>query len=129
MPMKLEQHETLFVCIITFNHAIYFTRNIYFNVHCSGCGKTMLMDLFYDCCTLERKHRAHFHEFMVDIHQRIHTVKQDHHRGLFSQTISSPFGSKKSTSQAFDPIPPVADRIVQKYQLICFDEFQVSFLV
>ena len=29
--------------------------------------------------------------------------------------------------ESFDPIPPVADLIVQEASLLCFDEFQVIF--
>lgn len=37
-----------------------------------GCGKTMLMDLFFDnCCVNSQfKRRIHFHSFMIDIHNR-----------------------------------------------------------
>jgi len=35
-----------------------------------GCGKTTLMDLFHDACSLSRKKRVHFHEFMIDVHRR-----------------------------------------------------------
>jgi len=35
-----------------------------------GCGKTTLMDLFHDACSLSRKKRVHFHEFMLDAHRR-----------------------------------------------------------
>ena len=33
-----------------------------------GCGKTMLMDLFYDEVPVEKKQRVHFHSFMLDVH-------------------------------------------------------------
>ena len=36
-----------------------------------GRGKSMLMDLFYDSVAITRKRRAHFHEFMLDIHARL----------------------------------------------------------
>src|SRR5215469_11281216 len=41
-----------------------------------GRGKTMLMDLFFAACTARRKRRAHFHEFMADVHDRIHAYRQ-----------------------------------------------------
>src|ERR1700730_7081180 len=36
-----------------------------------GRGKTMLMDLFFEASPVARKRRAHFHEFMLDVHDRI----------------------------------------------------------
>jgi cell division protein ZapE len=41
-----------------------------------GRGKTMLMDLFFDSSAVARKRRAHFHEFMLDVHERIYAVRQ-----------------------------------------------------
>src|SRR5262249_56449543 len=36
-----------------------------------GRGKTMLMDLFCGASAVLRKRRAHFHEFMSDVHERV----------------------------------------------------------
>ncbi len=38
-----------------------------------GCGKTMLMDLFHDNCSVDNKHkrRVHFHSFMLDFHNSL----------------------------------------------------------
>ncbi|XP_015591803.1 putative ATPase N2B isoform X2 [Cephus cinctus] len=80
-----------------------------------GGGKTMLMDLFYNCCQIENKRRVHFHSFMLDIHSKIHEVKK---------TIVRDHSSTKL--QPFDPIPPVAASITEKTWLLCFDEFQVT---
>ena len=77
-----------------------------------GVGKTFTMDLFFDECrksnatTRRRQRRAHFHEFMLDVHERIHLYKKDFPKS--------------------DPIPPVALQIAQESQLLCFDEFQVT---
>src|SRR5690625_4864833 len=45
-----------------------------------GCGKTMLMDLFYDTLppNITSRTRIHFHNFMQDVHKRLHQVKMEH---------------------------------------------------
>lgn len=76
-----------------------------------GRGKTMLMDLFYELAPIKRKHRAHFHEFMADIHERVHAHRQ---------------ALKAGTVKGDDPIPPVATDLAARARLICFDEFSVT---
>ncbi|MEI2299221.1 cell division protein ZapE [Ensifer sp. MJa1] len=76
-----------------------------------GRGKTMLMDLFFDTVPIQRKRRAHFHEFMADVHERIFKHRQKLKNG--------------ETKQA-DPIPPVASELFGEARLLCFDEFTVT---
>jgi len=76
-----------------------------------GRGKTMLMDLFYEVTVIRRKRRVHFHEFMTDVHERIHGHRQAHKRGEV---------------KGDDPIPPVAARISEETRLLLFDEFSVT---
>lgn len=80
-----------------------------------GCGKTMLMDMFHEHCKVKKKKRVHFHKFMLDVHKRIHAIKQ---------TIPRQYNVKKT--QSFDPISPVAKEISEEAWLLCFDEFQVT---
>ncbi|CAH8560110.1 unnamed protein product [Schistosoma turkestanicum] len=47
---------------------------------------------------------------MFEVHEKLHAVR------------SSAPRNKKS----FDPIPPVAQSIINEYKLLCFDEFQVT---
>jgi cell division protein ZapE len=76
-----------------------------------GRGKTMLMDFFFETCPVERKRRAHFHEFMLDVHERIHGVRQDMKRG---------------EHEGEDPIRLVAEALAEEAWLLCFDEFHVT---
>lgn len=79
-----------------------------------GGGKTMLMDLFYSSCKIDKKSRVHFNEFMVNVHKQIHAIKNK-------------FGPQYALkSKPFDPIPIVAEEITDRSWLICFDEFQVT---
>jgi len=86
-----------------------------------GVGKSLLMDLFYSVCAdgvsiesegeliapiKRRRKRCHFHEFMLDVHQRIHAYKLLHPRG--------------------NPIPPVAAALAKEARLLCFDEMQIT---
>ncbi|XP_070494982.1 putative ATPase N2B isoform X1 [Chironomus tepperi] len=83
-----------------------------------GGGKTMLMDMFFDCCeNITHKTRAHFNSFMTDVHKEIHRIKQQQYRET---------GAKSNVLRPFDPITPVAQIIKNKAWLICFDEFQVT---
>jgi len=36
-------------------------------IGCTGCGKTFLMDLFYECAPVAGKRRAHFNAFMLEV--------------------------------------------------------------
>ncbi|KAG8932959.1 hypothetical protein FRC02_000310 [Tulasnella sp. 418] len=81
-----------------------------------GTGKTMLMDLFYDTLPPNAdklgKRRVHFHAFMIDVHKRIHVVKNS--RGFEGLE---------------DPIAPVARDLAEQARILCFDEFQVTDIV
>lgn len=74
-----------------------------------GCGKTMLMDLFYDTLPsrITARTRIHFHNFMQDVHKRMHKVKVQHGSDL-------------------DALPLVAADIAQSASVLCFDEFQCT---
>lgn len=74
-----------------------------------GCGKTMLMDLFYETVpsNIIHKKRIHFHNFMQDVHRRLHVVKRRH-------------------GTQFDALPIVAADIAQSASVLCFDEFQCT---
>lgn len=68
-----------------------------------GRGKSFLMDGFYLQLPLQRKVRVHFHQFMRRLHEEM-----------------------KASEDKHDPLVHVADALIAKYDLICFDEFHVS---
>ena len=70
-----------------------------------GRGKSMLMDLAFAHLELHPKRRVHFHEFMLDTHQRLRRAR---------------------ASEEGDPIEPVAEEIAGEARLLCFDEMQVT---
>ncbi len=76
-----------------------------------GRGKTMLMDLFFQESQVRYKRRAHFHEFMADVHERIYGFRQNIARGEI------PDG---------DVIALTAHAIFDEAWLLCFDEFHVT---
>jgi cell division protein ZapE len=85
-------------------------RGLY--VHGSvGTGKTMLMDMFFDCLPVKAKRRSHFNDFMADIHDRI-----DAHRKAV----------RNGEAKGNDPIPPVAKAVAKEARVLCFDEFSVT---
>lgn len=68
-----------------------------------GRGKTMLMDLFFDCLPEDRRLRMHFHRFMRHVHKGLQTW-----------------------SGHADPLRKVAAELAQQADVLCFDEFFVS---
>jgi cell division protein ZapE len=76
-----------------------------------GRGKTMLMDLFFQQSPIAHKRRAHFHEFMADVHERIHGYRQNIARGEIADA---------------DVIALTAQAIFDEAWLLCFDEFHVT---
>src|SRR5690242_3543221 len=76
-----------------------------------GRGKTMLMDLFFQASPVEHKRRAHFHEFMADVHEKIYAYRQNIARGEIADG---------------DVIELTANAIFDQAWLLCFDEFHVT---
>jgi cell division protein ZapE len=68
-----------------------------------GRGKTMLMDLFFECLPPGERLRMHFHRFMQRVHRELTEL-----------------------SGEANPLRIVADRIADECTVLCFDEFFVS---
>jgi cell division protein ZapE len=76
-----------------------------------GRGKTMLMDLFFQQSPVAHKRRAHFHEFMAEVHERIYAYRQNIARGELGDA---------------DVMVLTANAIFDEAWLLCFDEFHVT---
>lgn len=76
-----------------------------------GRGKTMMMDLFFEASAIKRKRRVHFHEFMADVHERVHGYRQAQGNG---------------NGNGHDPVRRTANAIAEEAWLLCFDEFHVD---
>lgn len=74
-----------------------------------GRGKSMLMDLFAASAPVERKRRIHFHQFMIEVHDALHRLRQ----------------AQKKSGEREDPIDLVAEEIAKTVWLLCFDELEV----
>ena len=70
-----------------------------------GCGKSFLMNLFFDCTENTDKQKIHFHSFMLRVHQQMHTARQNKEEDLFRYVI---------------------DDTMEQGRLLCLDEFQVT---
>lgn len=73
----------------------------------AGCGKTFIMDLFFDTLQTPLKRRVHFHRFMMDVHKRLHTLKQNGTTGT-------------------DVFLQLADETREKSHVLCLDELMVT---
>src|SRR5712664_1555021 len=76
-----------------------------------GRGKTMLMDMFFQQSPVVHKRRAHFHEFMAEVHERIYGFRQNIARG---EIVDG------------DVIALTAASIFEQAWLFCFDESDVT---
>lgn len=73
-----------------------------------GTGKSRLADLFATTLPSQiSKRRVHFHEFMMDIHSRLHRARS-----------VAGYGG--------DPLQKIGRDVRSESRLLCFDEFQVS---
>lgn len=90
-----------------------------------GSGKSLLMDLFYQTSPTP-KHRAHFHEFMLDIHQRLHKLELAQPKMLSKSLEGLPVYRYTSAAEAPHPIEVLAAQMAAEAQLLCLDEMHVT---
>lgn len=106
-----------------------------------GTGKTFLMDLFYESVPVAQKKRIHFHEWMIDVHERLHRLQK---RNVMVQEKANTVWTCEETNKqrqqlkelkavsgvqrnsADDLVLQVANEMMSEAWLLCFDEFQVT---
>lgn len=73
-----------------------------------GCGKTMLMDIFYETAPAHlTKKRLHFHAFMQDVHKKTHKFK-----------------TSKSSQE--DAVLEASHEVATECDILCLDEVSVT---
>ncbi|CAE7536150.1 Afg1l, partial [Symbiodinium necroappetens] len=80
--------------------------------HFGGTGKTFMMNMFYDKINVKEKKRIHFHEWMIEVHTRLHKKQKG--------------SSANRDNTADDLVEQVATDMMREGWLLCFDEFQVT---
>ena len=73
-----------------------------------GCGKTYVMDLFFDVAPTDDKQRVHFHAMMLDVHGKLDALR------------------RRDGPPHPNPMRAVALDVLRNGSLLCFDEFQVT---
>ena len=68
-----------------------------------GRGKTFLMDIFYQCLPIREKKRAHYHQFMNELHQAL-----------------------KQTGEIENPLETIARKLTTRFSVLCLDEFVIT---
>ena len=68
-----------------------------------GRGKTLLVDMFYECLPPELRRRQHFHTFMREVHAEL-----------------------KALRHVQDPLQVVATKWASAMKVLCLDEFHVT---
>jgi cell division protein ZapE len=72
-----------------------------------GRGKSMLMDMFVEAIKPRYPtRRVHFHAFMVEVHKRLHQLRQADAQG--------------------DVLPRLVTELAMETRILCLDEFQVT---
>ncbi len=100
-PYKLEK-------LLVFNRSDLSSRQFAKSIYIFGgvgCGKSMLMDMFFEACPIESKRRVHFHAFMLEVHEYMYQWR------------------KKNQG---DPLPSLAAKMRLTSSLLCVDEFQIT---
>ncbi|UJR09719.1 hypothetical protein I4U23_013948 [Adineta vaga] len=73
----------------------------------AGCGKSLLMDIFFECMPIKAKRRVHFNSFMLEFHNRMHRARSN------------------NAAVSDNLLGNVVEELLNEIWLLCFDEFMV----
>ncbi len=71
-----------------------------------GTGKSMLVNLFFESLSTEKKQKIHFHSFMLEVHHHLYNLKK--------------------TQSNVDLLKYIAKYIKEKYDVLYIDELYIS---
>eukprot|EP00953_Heterococcus_sp_UTEX-ZZ885_P008414 5048-Heterococcus_DN1.PRE.9 len=142
----ISHYTVLSLCSTTFHYSFVLRLHL---LLAADTGKTFMMDVFYKSAPVpqEQKQRVHFLDFMMEVHQRMHRLRQqarnavvlldsgadakyviiaaaaDYASANCAYAANSSGGSGISGEQLIDRV--VTEMMGQGW-LLCFDEFQYS---
>ncbi len=76
-----------------------------------GRGKSFLMDLFHQNLSTCRKRRLHFHEFMREVHERLHMIRRQ--------------PKTNARDDRHEPLQSIAEMLASTTRVLCLDELEV----
>ena len=117
---EINDNQIIIIDFITKFHQDNFNYNFFSNIFSKrnsipgfylqgdvGVGKTMILNFFYKNFN-QTKHRLHFNEFMISLHNFIYQNKDNKKENIIDKFVN---------------------KLKKKYKLLYFDEFQVTNIV
>lgn len=81
-----------------------------------GNGKSMLLNMFYKSCTVNKKSYMMFEDFINIVHGSVYGIREKQAEERL----------RKGTTEVYDPLQPVAKALTIKAWLYCIDEFSIK---
>ena len=79
-----------------------------------GCGKSLCCDLFFAGLPVVKKRRVHFHQFMLEVHRRLHDARAECKR------------QHKRPPSTRDALKALGKELAEEAEILVFDEMQIT---